>query len=162
MSDIHPHPADVPIQRGVALRHVTLPLMLGTLLAASSCGAPAPPAEPAMGPCTVIDGDTIRCGTEKIRLLGIDAPEMPGHCRAGRVCVTGDPFASRSSLSAGLAGRQITLRRFAPDRYGRTLAIVLADGENLSCRQVEKGMAVYKRGWDNGRQVARDCPTIAR
>ena len=115
-----------------------------------------------MGPCTVIDGDTIRCGTEKIRLLGIDAPEMPGHCRAGRVCVTGDPFASRSSLSAGLAGRQITLRRFAPDRYGRTLAIVLADGENLSCRQVEKGMAVYKRGWDNGRQVARDCPTIAR
>lgn len=35
--------------------------------------------------CTVTDGDTIRCNGERIRLLGIDTPELPGHCRQGRV-----------------------------------------------------------------------------
>jgi endonuclease YncB( thermonuclease family) len=41
--------------------------------------------------CTVTDGDTIRCNGERIRLLGIDTPELPGHCRKGRDCVSGDP-----------------------------------------------------------------------
>ena len=36
--------------------------------------------------CTVTDGDTIRCDGEPIRLLGIDTPEVPGHCREGRDC----------------------------------------------------------------------------
>lgn len=30
-----------------------------------------------------IDGDTLRCGRERIRLLGTDAPELPGHCQRG-------------------------------------------------------------------------------
>jgi endonuclease YncB( thermonuclease family) len=56
-------------------------------------------AEPLYG-CSVTDGDTIRCGDERIRLLGIDAPELPGHCRSGRNCAPGDPYASTSSLTA--------------------------------------------------------------
>ena len=45
---------------------------------------------------TVNDGDTLRCqdGT-RIRLSGIDAPELDGHCQPGRACVPGDPLASR-------------------------------------------------------------------
>lgn len=46
-----------------------------------------------------IDGETLRCGKERIRLLGIDAPETPGHCRRGRKCVEGDPYASKAALS---------------------------------------------------------------
>ena len=55
--------------------------------------------------CTLIaiDGDTLRCGRERIRLLGIAAPEMPGHCRRGRRCVEGDPVASRAALAAAIA-----------------------------------------------------------
>ena len=34
----------------------------------------------------VIDGDTIHCGYTRVRLAGIDAPEMPGHCQPGRAC----------------------------------------------------------------------------
>jgi len=75
--------------------------------------------------CTpvVIDGDTIRCGHERIRLLDIDAPEMPGHCRRGRVCVKGDPYASRNKLKRLLTARPLTIRRFGTDRYGRTLGM---------------------------------------
>lgn len=40
---------------------------------------------------TVVDGDTLRCGSTRIRLSSIDAPELPGHCRPGRECTPGDP-----------------------------------------------------------------------
>lgn len=77
----------------------------------------------ALSGCSVTDGDTIRCGDERIRLLGIDAPEMPEHCRPGRDCVEGDPYASTSNLAAAMTGK-LTINRIGEDHYGRTLAVV--------------------------------------
>lgn len=103
----------------------------------------------------VIDGDTIRAGDERIRLLGIDAPEIHG-CRQGRACVPGDGQASRRSLQSMMAGR-ISVQRVGQDRYGRTLAQVYADGRNLACEQLRRGQAVYVGKWDNGGLLAREC-----
>ena len=111
--------------------------------------------------CIVTDGDTIRCGTERIRLLGIDAPELAGHCRRGRACAPGDGTASKRSLAATMTG-PVTVDRVGQDRYGRTLAVVHAGGVNLSCRQIERRQAIYKRQWDDGRRIATACPTVAR
>ena len=63
-----------------------------------------------------INGDTLRCGRERIRLLGIDAPEPPGHCRR---CVKRDAVASRAAL-ARLARGRAAISRAGKDRYGRT------------------------------------------
>lgn len=123
---------------------------------AASC-APLPELQPLTVACTATDGDTIRCGDERIRLLGIDAPELPGHCRAGRECVEGDPVASKEALAAQLAKGQLTIRRFGLDRYGRTLAVVYAGGSNLSCAQLAVGVAIYVPEWDNGGAVQGDC-----
>src|ERR1700712_1173347 len=60
--------------------------------------AAAPTEANAVEWCRVVDGDTLRCGNERVRLLGIDAPELPGHCRIGRACAPGDPYASTASL----------------------------------------------------------------
>lgn len=109
------------------------------------------------GPCAAIDGDTIRCGREVIRLIGIDAPEMPGHCRAGRACVPGDPVRAKRALNAAMMHHPITIRRFGHDRYRRTLAIVYAGRVNLSCAQMDSGNAIYKPGWDAARRVGREC-----
>lgn len=108
--------------------------------------------------CTLVavDGDTLRCGRERIRLLGIDAPEMAGHCRVGRRCAPGDPLASKRSLQRALRGRA-TIRRFGQDHYGRTLATVSVNGQDLSCYQIRAGAAVYKPHWDNGGAVAAIC-----
>lgn len=95
-----------------------------------------------------IDGDTLRCGKERIRLLGIDAPEMPGHCRRGRQCVEGDPFASKASLAKLTARGQATIARRGRDRYGRTLARVRVGGVDLSAEQVRSGMAVRVARWE--------------
>lgn len=110
--------------------------------------------------CTVTDGDTIRCGGERVRLLGIDAPELPGHCNANRVCAPGDPYASTASLGSAMTG-ELQIGRVGEDRYGRTLAIVSGAKGDLSCWQLSHGQAIYKPKWDNGYRVARLCPRSA-
>lgn len=108
--------------------------------------------------CTVTDGDTIRCNGERIRLLGIDTPELPGHCQIGRSCVSGDPYASTLSLEAALVG-SIRIQRVGEDRYGRTLATLSSDKGDLSCWQLQHGQAAYKPQWDDGKRVLRTCPS---
>jgi endonuclease YncB( thermonuclease family) len=109
-----------------------------------------------LGSCRVTDGDTIRCGPERIRLLGIDAPELPGHCRHGRECAPGDPYASSDSLRDAMAG-QLKITRVGTDRYGRTLALVSGTHGDLSCWQLAHGQAIYKPQWDDGRRLAAIC-----
>ena len=112
--------------------------------------------EPLYG-CRVTDGDTIRCGDERIRLLGIDAPEMGGRCRKGRTCVEGDPIAAKESLAAAISG-PLTIERAGQDRYGRTLAVVAGPVGDLSCHQLRQGLVAYRADWDGGKRVARICP----
>jgi micrococcal nuclease len=110
----------------------------------------------ALSGCAVVDGDTIRCGQERIRLLGIDAPEMHG-CPKGRRCAPGDPQASTDNLRRLVEGQSLRIERVGQDRYGRTLAVVWAGGVNTSCAQVAGGFAIYRPDWDNGGRVAQSC-----
>lgn len=106
--------------------------------------------------CRVVDGDTLNCAGERIRLLGIDAPELPGHCQYGRTCAPGDPHASTRSLETALRG-PLTIMRIGQDRYDRTLALVRGARGDLSCWQLRRGQAIYKRNWDTGSNLARIC-----
>lgn len=109
--------------------------------------------------CKAIDGDTLRCGDERVRLVGIDSPELPGHCRKGRICVDGDPFAATASLRQALAYK-MQIERITADHYGRTIAALEGAKGDLSCIQLAKGHAIYKGKWDNGRRIARTCPKL--
>lgn len=106
--------------------------------------------------CAITDGDTIRCGEERIRLIGIDAPEMK-KCREGRKCVDGDPVASKNHLNAALAPT-MQIVRYGQDHYGRTLARVASNVGDLSCWQIKNGHAVYKKQWDKKGVIASLCP----
>lgn len=117
------------------------------------CIIPVPTARSAerlpMKTCTITDGDTIRCGDERIRLLAIDAPEI-SPCRKGRVCVSGDGQASKRALEQMVRGKALRIERHGKDRYGRTLAYVWAGRVNLSCAMVQAGQAVWVEGWNSG------------
>ncbi|MBA4766080.1 MAG: thermonuclease family protein [Porphyrobacter sp.] len=106
--------------------------------------------------CTVVDGDTIRCDGERVRLSGIDAPETSA-CRKGRKCVRGDGQAATRALASIIAGKRVTVIRLGRDRYGRTIAAVYVDKRNVACELLARGHAVYRADWDNRRKVARDC-----
>lgn len=101
----------------------------------------------ALQPCStpyVIDGDTIVCGREHVRLAVIDAPELPGHCRVGRTCVESNGYASKAALAKLLALGRVSIRRCGFDRYGRTLAHVFVRGHDVGAAMVEGGAAVYR------------------
>jgi micrococcal nuclease len=113
---------------------------------------------PALLACFAIDGDTLRCGDigeEHVRLIGIDAPELPGHCEGHRQCAPGDPWASKQALERAVRGRWVRLDRHGQDRYGRTLAFAFVGNRNLSCTQLQGGFAVYVRRWDIAGQARR-------
>lgn len=104
--------------------------------APASPGAPAPPAQ-LDGPypvTRVVDGDTLRISRrgaeEKIRLIGVDTPELhdprkPVQCYAQQA----------SDYTKSLQGQQIYLEtdpsQDSVDRYGRTLAYVWTAGRQL-------------------------------
>lgn len=116
----------------------------------------------ALALCTapiVIDGDGFRCRGQprSMRLSGIDAPEMPGHCRPGRVCAPGDPYKARDALAAAMAHHRVRYRVLKIDRYGRNVVLAYVRGRNLSCSQLAGGNAVYKPQWDHGGAVKREC-----
>jgi len=96
----------------------------------------------------VVDGDTVevakvRGGTETIRLLGIDTPEVYGGAECGG--------AAASSLMKGLATGRVKVttdpRQPKRDKYGRLLAYISKNGKDLNKVMVSRGRAkVYVVG----------------
>ena len=104
----------------------------------------------------VVDGDTLRCGSIRLRLLGIDAPEI-GRCPPRRECVAGDGLAAKQSLTQALRNGRVTYSIVTTDRYGRAIVMAWAGRVNLSCWQMQRGHAAYVPRWDNGGLVAAEC-----
>lgn len=71
--------------------------------------------------CLAIDGDTLVCNRQKVRLTNVYAAELnePGGSAAKR------------RLRALVASGEVTLRPFGHDRYGRTLAEVYINGRRI-------------------------------
>lgn len=94
---------------------------------------------------TVVDGDTIYVGEERVRIVGLDAPETyQARCDAERQL----GYKATNFLRSLVAGGNVRLERQAkPDRYGRTLAKVYVGGRDVAGVMVAAGLA-----------VAYDCP----
>ena len=87
--------------------------------------------------CVATDGDSLRCGFKRVRVIGLDAPEMRARCPAelARAIVARDRLAKL--VEAG-----VTLRPRGRDRYRRLLAVVLdAAGRDVADVLVGEGLA---------------------
>jgi endonuclease YncB( thermonuclease family) len=107
------------------------------------------------GRAQVTDGDTIRIGEARIRLKGIDAPEMEQRCsRSGRSYACGET--SRRALIDLVSGETVRCRATGRDRYQRILAVCAVNGRDIGARMVEDGWAVsYGRDYDPQENRAR-------
>jgi endonuclease YncB( thermonuclease family) len=94
----------------------------------------------------VTDGDTLSCRNlpVRVRLLGIDAPELPGHCNPGRQCTPGDGFAARRVLIDLVRSGPVVIHPQGRDVYDRILARVTVNRVDLSCAMVARGAAVHR------------------
>lgn len=113
------------------------------LAAALIGGAWAVFTQPSHDHPTALDGDTFVQDGIHYRLTGIDAPELPGHCRRGRACVVGkNPWLAKAHLQEYL-DNGVSCVPLRLDYYGRTLVscTVLASGASLSGLMVANGDA---------------------
>ncbi len=95
----------------------------------------------------VHDGDTVTLKNgEKIRLIGINAPELARRSRS-HTLQKAEPYANaaRDYLQRLLPANTPVLLQPGPDRkdhYGRTLAhLFLSDGENIQVKLLQHGLA---------------------
>ena len=95
---------------------------------------------------SVYDGDSLRADVDlgfgvvikkmPLRLSGIDAPEVKGEDRPLGL-------ASRDALSGRILGREVIIRteKDRTGKFGRYLATIWLDGENINQWLVEQGHA---------------------
>ena len=84
---------------------------------------------PGRGAFCVIDGDTLKLGERKVRLIGVDAPEVAARCPAEAAGAERATAALQRWLNAGPF--ELVARLDAPtDKYGRDL---------MTARRVAKG-----------------------
>jgi endonuclease YncB( thermonuclease family) len=96
------------------------------------------------GQASVIDGDTLVVAGKRIRLEGIDAPELHQVCTAyGQQWACGRT--SAEWLQEHLNGRNVECVGHARDRYGRLLAVCYAGGDSINERIVREGWALDYR-----------------
>jgi micrococcal nuclease len=90
---------------------------------------------------TVDDGDTLHCGDERIRIMGIDTPETkhPAHG-----FMEDQPYGPEATLLAKKIlepAKVVTIVAGGTDIYGRTLGHVLVDGVHFGAQMVAAGLA---------------------
>ncbi len=106
------------------------------------------------GKPTIIDGDTIKINTKKIRLHGIDAPEIKQLCQRIFLSISFISFKknykcgerSKENLESYIRNNIIKCKIEGLDRYKRFLGTCYKNTININSRMVRNGHAVaYKK-----------------
>ncbi len=89
----------------------------------------------------IVDGDTLAVGRTRVRLEGIDAPEIAQTCQTA----TGETWdcgvAAAAMLRKLAEHKDVACDRSGFDRYRRTLATCFADGIDIDEAMVRVGLA---------------------
>ena len=120
-------------------------------------------AENLSGHPRVVDADTLAFGAERVRIEGIDAPEMRQNCRdsEGRGYPCGK--AATAALRARIASQSVTCEGSERDKYGRLLGYCFfADGSDLNRWIVRQGHAQAHRKYSKRYIGAEDAAKAER
>lgn len=121
---------------------------------------PEPPfslgGEPLVGPVErVADGDTLEIAGQRVRLVGLDAPEWNQTCARADGTQWPCGRASADRMRAMTRGETVSCRGEMHDRYGRLLAVCKAGGDDLAEALVRDGLAVASGSYQAAEAQAR-------
>lgn len=129
---------------------LTLRVLLAVLLlSGSGIGPVSANGEKPLGRLTglqvtaITDADSLRAGPLRLRLFGVDAPEMRQSCadRAGQTYACGK--AARDWLAAFLPeGAELACDLLDQDRYGRLVTRCFYQGRDIAAQLVAAGWAL--------------------
>lgn len=132
-------------------------VLIAVALAAERFGGWLMPA--LTGAVRIADGDSLELGGERVRLEGIDAPELHQDCGDG-----GKRWAcgrtAREALRKLAAAGAVSCRPVDTDRYGRSVSVCEAGGADLGRQMVAQGLAIatglaYAREEEAARKARR-------
>lgn len=107
------------------------------------------------GVATVSDGDSLRVNGRRVRIEGIDAPEIGQSCRRGEtIWDCGAEARRRLMLLTG--GTTTHCRLHGRDRYGRELGICETGGRDIGREMVLSGLAVSYGHYRDEEETARE------
>ncbi len=89
----------------------------------------------------VVDGDTLDVGPTRVRLEGIDAPEIAQTCQTARGEMWNCGVAAAAMLRKLAEHQDLSCDRKGTDRYRRVLATCFADGIDIDEAMVKAGLA---------------------
>lgn len=109
------------------------------------------PCGPGRGVACVIDGDTFKLGDRKVRITGIDAPEL-GEPRCPEEAVLARRSADRLLAMLNQGPFDMVAHRLHPqDRNGRDLMVLERNGVSIGGQLIDEGLAHRyigsKRSW---------------
>jgi endonuclease YncB( thermonuclease family) len=90
------------------------------------------------------DGDSFWLGSDRVRLLGIDAPELDQICWQADGAEWACGRAARNEMVELLARGTVTCQPEGNDKYGRTLAHCTTGGRDIGAAMVLAGLALAK------------------
>ena len=99
------------------------------------------------GTASVIDADTIEIRGERIRLVGVDAPESGQKCRSASAEFVRCGSIAANALDAWINRNPVTCDIEGKDRYGRALAECRVRGKSMQEWLVLNGYAVAYRSY---------------
>ena len=113
------------------------------------------------GPVRVVDGDTLDVGAVRVRLHGIDAPEL------GQICTNPDGATwdcgtwVADQVRARIATREARCETVDTDRYGRTVATCRVAGQDVGRMLVTDGLALAYRKYSMAYDLDEKSAVVA-
>ncbi len=93
------------------------------------------------GTATVIDGDTLEIGGEKIRLEGIDAPESAQTCGRAKRGTWACGRQAADALAKLVERRRVSCQNKGFDKYERMIGVCSVDGLEINAEMIRRGHA---------------------
>lgn len=107
------------------------------------------------GQARISDGDSFHLGEERVRLLGIDAPELAQTCKTAKGGDWPCGRVARDRLSALIRSGTLDCDAEGRDKYRRILATCRVDGRDIGKVMVAEGLAVSSDGYWLEQQAAK-------
>ncbi len=124
-------------------RHKLAAIAAGTILLVSgTIGVSKRFVIPGEKVISVIDGDSFKIGNDQtIRLLSLDAPDI-------KYCFGEE---AKKGLADKISNKKVILKELKTDRYGRVMAMVYLNDQNINEYIIKNGFA--KHLWDNTKEI---------